>query len=92
MVVVLVIEMVLVAATAVTKPLLTRQPALIKELECAINRREPNSRVFLPDQQKEILGAKVALRLEKRDQYHLTLRGLLEACSSNMLEKYLFLL
>lgn len=91
-IVMLMIEMMLVAAAPVAKPLLPGQSALTEEFQRPIYCRETDSRVLSFDEMIKILGAQMAFRLQKDEQNQLALASLLEPCPPQMLKKYIFLL
>ena len=92
MVVMLVIVMMLIASTPISEALFTRQSALAEELQRPVDGGVPNRWILLLDEMVEILGAEMALCLEKDKQNQLPLGGLLQSRPPDMLKKYLFLL
>lgn len=74
MIVVLVIVLVFVAATAIAHQFLARQSAFDQQPKRAINRREADARIFSLDQLIKFLGARMAFGAEKdiEDQFALS--------------------
>src|SRR5262245_3350931 len=87
MVVMLMVVVVLVACATISQTLFARQPAFMKQLQCAIDGREPDRGVFALDQIIQVFGAQVAFGLKKYFEYQLPLPRLLKSGPFEMLEK-----
>src|SRR5215213_2368748 len=70
---------------------LASQPAFSQELEGAIDRGEPDSRIVRLDQGVEVFARNVAFGVEKNIEYQVALRCALQSLTLQVLVKYLFL-
>jgi len=81
------IVLVLVARDAVVESDLAGKTTACEKLECAINGREADARVFFLDQAVEFVGGEVFAGFDESPQDGVALLGLLEPNTPQMLQK-----
>src|SRR5262249_21621890 len=91
MVVMLMVIVMFISRSAIAQTLFPRQPALMQQLERAINRRKTDRGILVLDQIIKIFGAQMAFGFQKYFEYQLPLPSLLKLGALEMLEKNLFL-